>query len=76
MSVSVCAVSGAQRGSQAGLPDVALVADGVLVVVVGLERPLGVVGTAAEKLPLLNLYDLHRGFLICFLHNRYLLFVV
>ena len=74
MSVSVCAVGEARRGSLRcrGLPDAALLVDEVvLVVVVGLERCLlVVVGTAAEQLlPVVNLHDRRRGFLICSLHN-------
>ena len=76
MSVSVCAVGEARRGSLRcrGLPDAALLVDDVIIGVVGLERwILVVVGTAAEQLRVVNLHDLRRGFHICFLHNCYLL---
>ena len=52
-----------------GLPDVALLIDDVLVVVVDVERLLVVVGTGAEHLPLLNGSDLRRWFHISSLHN-------
>ena len=64
----VAALSGA-------LPDAALLVDDVLFFVVGLERCLlVVVGTGAEQLlPVVNLYDLRRGFHVSSLHNCYLL---
>ena len=64
----VAALSGA-------LPDAALLVDDVLFFIVGLERCLlVVVGTGAEQLlPVVNLYDLRRGFHVSSLHNCYLL---
>ena len=76
MSVSVCAVGGARRGSLRcrRLPDAVLLVDDVLVFVVGLERCLlVVVGTAAEHLRVVNVDDCRRGFHVSFLHNCYLL---